>query len=78
MMEMEIISFGKIAEFIKCQRLDITGIKDTDGLKIYLENAFPTLKTIKYKLALNKDVIQENRVISNQDTVAIMPPFSGG
>ena len=78
MMEMEIISFGKIAEFIKNQKIEIKGINDTDGLKAYLETSFPALKSMKYKLALNKDVIQENREISNQDTVAIMPPFSGG
>jgi molybdopterin converting factor small subunit len=33
---------------------------------------------MKYKLSLNKDIVQENMAISNQDTVGIMPPFSGG
>lgn len=77
-MEIEIISFGKIAEFIGNQKIEITGINKTDELKAYLEASFPRLRNMKYKLALNKQIIQDNSAIANNDTVAIMPPFSGG
>jgi sulfur-carrier protein len=77
-MEIEIISFGKIAEFIESQKIEIAGINNTDELKAHLEASFPSLKTMKYKLALNKHIVQHNSDISNNDTVAIMPPFSGG
>ncbi|MBB2148045.1 MoaD/ThiS family protein [Pedobacter gandavensis] len=77
-MEIDIISFGKISEFIKNQRVDITGISDTDALKIYLEKTFPEISQMKYKLALNENLIQQNTQISGNDLVAIMPPFSGG
>lgn len=77
-MEIEIISFGKISEFIKHQKISINGISDTDELKAYLETTFPALSQIKYKLALNKNVIQNNTALSGNDMVAIMPPFSGG
>jgi molybdopterin synthase sulfur carrier subunit len=77
-MEIEMISFGKIAEFINNQKIDIEGVADTDAFKQYLENQFPALKGMKYKLALNKNIIQENTKITNPATIAIMPPFSGG
>ena len=77
-MEIEIISFGKVAEFIKNQQLDVSNIADTDALKQYLENRFPDLAGIKYKLALNKNMVQRNTALQNRDTLAIMPPFSGG
>ncbi|TDQ11046.1 MoaD/ThiS family protein [Pedobacter metabolipauper] len=77
-MEIEIISFGKISEFIKPQKLEISGITHTDDLKVYLESSFPKLSGMKYKLALNKQIVQQNCEIANHDTVAIMPPFSGG
>jgi molybdopterin synthase sulfur carrier subunit len=77
-MEIEIISFGQIAEFINNQKIDIAGISDTDAFKQYLENQFPALKGMKYKLALNKNIVQENTEITNNATLAIMPPFSGG
>ncbi|PWS29969.1 MoaD/ThiS family protein [Pedobacter paludis] len=77
-MEIELLSFGKIAEFITIKKLSIDGISDTDGLKKYLEDKFPQLSEIKYKLAVDKQIIQKNRIITDQATVAIMPPFSGG
>ena len=77
-MEIEIISFGQLAEFIANQRMDIGDIRDSDGLKKHLEASFPMLAESKYKLALNKIVVNENLQINNNDTLAIMPPFSGG
>ena len=77
-MDIEIISFGPIAEFISNQRISVAGIDNTDQLKAYLESSFPLLAGSKYKLAVNKKIIQDNLKIKNDDTVAIMPPFSGG
>lgn len=77
-MEIEIISFGKISEFIKNQTIEITGINDTDGLKVYLELNYPELSKMKYKLALSNNLVQHNTHISANEVVAIMPPFSGG
>lgn len=77
-MEIDIISFGKIAEFIERQQLSVENISDTDGLKNYLETKFPGLKDMKYRLALNKTLVQENIDFQSPATVAIMPPFSGG
>ncbi|MGY4385012.1 molybdopterin synthase sulfur carrier subunit [Pedobacter sp. UYP24] len=77
-MEIEIISFGSISEFIDSQRMMLEGISDTDGLNSFLQERFPELQHIKYKLALNKELVQQNKKISDQATIAIMPPFSGG
>ena len=77
-MKIDIIAFGKISEFIQNQEMDISNIDNTDALKQYLEQSFPQLVGIKYKLALNKDVVQTNLELANKDTIAIMPPFSGG
>ena len=77
-MEIEIISFGKIAEFISDQKIDIAEIADTDSLKMHLETLFPELKGMKYKFALNNQLVQANSIINQNDILAIMPPFSGG
>jgi len=77
-MEIEIISFGKIAEFIANQQLAVDGVETTAHLKDFLEKEFPQLANIKYKLALNKTIIQETTELKSGDTVALMPPFSGG
>lgn len=77
-MEIEIISFGKIAEFMANQQLTVEGVETTSQLKSFLEQKFPQLVAIKYKLALNKTIIQETTALKSGDVVALMPPFSGG
>lgn len=77
-MEIKLISFGKIAEFLPSQQLKAVGIHDTNQLQKYLESSFPQLAQMKYKIAVNNTLVQENTTINTNDTVAIMPPFSGG
>jgi len=77
-MQIELISFGKVSEIIRDQTLEIKGIETTDDLKEHLEKIFPALADVKYKLALNKNLVQQNSAIKNNDSIALMPPFSGG
>ena len=77
-MEIELITFGSLTEVIKSQKIHLDEVNDTDGLKTYLEHSFPALRQRKYKLALNKNLVQEKQGLRTGDTVAIMPPFSGG
>lgn len=77
-MKLEIISFGKISEFINGQEIEISEINDTNQLQQYLETSFPQLSGMKYKLAVNQNIIQFNQPLIENDKVAIMPPFSGG
>jgi len=77
-MKLEIISFGKISEFITWQEIEVSEINNTDQLQQYLETSFPKLSGMKYKLAVNQNIIQSNQQLTDNDKVAIMPPFSGG
>ncbi|MFD2287641.1 molybdopterin synthase sulfur carrier subunit [Pedobacter petrophilus] len=77
-MKLEIISFGKISEFITGQEIEVSEIDNTDQLQQYLETSFPQLLGMKYKLAVNQNIIQANQQLTENDQVAIMPPFSGG
>jgi molybdopterin synthase sulfur carrier subunit len=77
-MKLEIISFGKISEFITRQEIEVSEIDNTDQLQQYLEISFPKLSGMKYKLAVNQNIIQSNQQLTDNDKVAIMPPFSGG
>ncbi len=77
-MKIQLISFGKIAEFLANQQLDIEEISNTNELQLHLEKTFPQLANMKYKLAVNKTLIQQNTLLKDADQVAIMPPFSGG
>lgn len=75
-MEIKIIAFGSIAELtgkeITVQASDIASLKET------LQELFPELVDRKYAVAVNMKVVQENLELKQNDTVALMPPYSGG
>ncbi|MBL4674784.1 MAG: MoaD/ThiS family protein [Mucilaginibacter sp.] len=77
-MEIDIVTFGKITEIIPNGMMSFSGLTDTDQLKATLEQRYPELAGMKYKLALNKTLVQENKPVIEGAVIAIMPPFSGG
>lgn len=77
-MEIKIISFGKIAEIIGSQMITVPDQTDTDQINDILVELFPDLRSIKYRMALNEHLVNQNIVIVNGSVIAIMPPFSGG
>lgn len=77
-MEINILAFGQIAELTGKSSWKFTGVNCTDELVKKLTTQFPSLPAIKYAMAVNKKVIHFNTELNDQDTVALLPPFSGG
>jgi molybdopterin converting factor small subunit len=77
-MKIYLLAFGQIAEITGKSNWEISEVKDTNSLIKELENEFPALFKMKYSIAVNKKVIQENTAITDKDTIALLPPFSGG
>jgi sulfur-carrier protein len=77
-MEIHLLAFGQIAEIMGKSAWKMAGLKDTDTLIEKLEMQFPALVKMKYSIAVNKKVIQENTAINENDMIALLPPFSGG
>ena len=77
-MEINLLAFGQIAEITGKSAWKISGVKDTNSLIKKLEEEFPALVKMKYSIAVNKKVIQETTTIYENDTIALLPPFSGG
>jgi molybdopterin synthase sulfur carrier subunit len=77
-MEINLLAFGQIAEVTGKSTWKMVEIKDTNILIKNLEEQFPALVKMKYSIAVNKKVIQENTTINENDTIALLPPFSGG
>lgn len=77
-MEINVLVFGQIADITGEERLKISGITNTVELKQLLHKKYPQLEALEYSIAVNKKIIQENSLLQNEDTVALLPPFSGG
>ena len=77
-MEINLLSFGQIADITCRDTLKIPDVKNTNELIEFLIKAWPQLQPIKYSIAVNKKIIHENTQLRDGDTVGILPPFSGG
>ncbi len=77
-MEINLLAFGQIAYITGKSDWKMSVIENTDALIKYLEVEFPELSKINFSIAVNKKVIQENTMLHQNDTIALLPPFSGG
>ena len=72
------LAFGQIVDIIGNSAWTISEVDNTDQLKLKLKHDFPALLNINFALAVNKHVVHHNTILNFDDTVAILPPFSGG
>ena len=77
-MEINLLSFGQVTDITGKDTLKIPDVKNTNELNEFLSKVWPQLQSTKYSIAVNKKVVQENTQLHDGDTVAILPPFSGG
>lgn len=78
MKQINVLTFGAITEITGSKTFVIEGIDSTENLVQVLEEKYPLLKTLQYVIAVNKEVIQKPARLTNNATVALLPPFSGG
>ena len=78
---MKVILFGIVKDIIGESELQINLEKDItiSELQTILFNKYPKLKDInKFAFAINENYANKSDFIKNLDTVAIIPPVSGG
>ncbi len=75
---MEINTFGKITEIVN-KEIELLFPMNLAELKTTLEEQFPLLKNLLYSIAINDELISdEDYMIIQPQSIALMPPFSGG
>ncbi len=76
--EINIILFGQLAQLAGKDRIMLSGINDTLQLREEVNELFPALQNIDYAIAVEKKIMHENALVADGQTVALLPPFSGG
>jgi sulfur-carrier protein len=76
-MQVNILFFGQLTDIAGSQ-LTLQDIADTDGLKSELNKLYPALINSKFIITVDKKYITGNTVLSDNSTIALLPPFSGG
>lgn len=77
MMTVQVLFFGKLVD-IAGSSLVINNVASTDELLDQLRLQFPALAAEKYIVAVEKKTITGNTSLTDNCTVALLPPFSGG
>ena len=77
-MQIRIMIFGQLTDIINSSTLTFTDIADTNSLVDELNKLYPALAASKYIMAVNKQTVMANTVLTEGNTVALLPPFSGG
>jgi sulfur-carrier protein len=77
-MKVKIMTFGYITEVVGENILYFENAADIISLRAGLEEKFPRLKTLEYKIAVNRELVNGNAMIDSKSEVALLPPFAGG
>lgn len=76
-MQIKLIIFGQLADILG-ESLVLENITDTDSLTAALNKKYPALVSATYVIAVNKKIVTGNSALTEDSTVALLPPFSGG
>ena len=74
---MKVLLFGLIAEKANASELLVTA-ESTHALKRSLEVRIPGLEQLSYALAVDRVIVHEDRPLTGNEEVALLPPFAGG
>ncbi len=77
-MKTKILFFGQLVDVTGTKELILEGVADTDTLMAILTHRFPVLADSKYSVAVDQEIISTNTILSDNTTIALLPPFSGG
>ena len=79
-MRIKIKYFGMIAEWMNCseQIVELSIGATVADVRTYLEKENQKLSGISYQVAVDQKVATLDMVLSEENEIALLPPFAGG
>jgi len=77
-MKVKVLLFGELSDLAGSVELTLENVESTFAAHEVLLMKFPSFKTKKYAIAVNKQLIRETVILADGDILALLPPFSGG
>ena len=77
-MAVNVIVFGRLTDIVGKKPLTVQDAIDTDQLVQQLQQQYPALIEAPYIIAVDKQIVNGNTVLTGNNTVALLPPFAGG
>jgi len=74
---MKVLLFGAIAEKAGGDRIEIQA-DSVGSLHTILRSRIPELEKMRYAIAIDRKVVQEDQALAGTEEIAVLPPFAGG
>ncbi len=75
---LEVLVFGQLTDSIGKDRIHFSYVQDTELFRKALNESFPGLRDKTFLLAVNQELVLKKKILKPGDTLALLPPFSGG
>jgi molybdopterin synthase sulfur carrier subunit len=76
-MPVQVVVFGQLTD-IMGSGVTVEDVTDTSELIHRLNERYPALANAPYIIAVDKQIVNGNTVLTGNNTVALLPPFAGG
>ncbi len=70
--------FGVLADIAESSAIEVEGVTTTNDLVREVQKKFPSFHRINFVVSVNRRVVSAGENISENDEIALLPPFSGG
>ena len=77
-MSIKVLLFGVLAEIVSSQEISLNDVNNTNELIELLTTKYPKLNNVKFAISINHKIITNNTDLSENDEIALLPPFAGG
>ena len=77
-MRVKVLVFGQLTDITLESEIYLNEVSDRDELVNKLVQQYPALADSKYAIAVDRKVTTQNTRLTDECTVALLPPFSGG
>lgn len=75
---MKVLYFGVLSELTdkKTEEVELSGT--VEDLRMHLIEKYPQIAEKRFEIAVNQKVAGNNQILSENDEIALLPPFTGG
>ena len=77
-MQVNVLFFGHLTDITGVSNVSVEGIDNTEQLVSELKRRYPMLQDLPYAIAVEMEFVNGNMSLKDNDTVALLPPYSGG
>ncbi|MDW8544854.1 molybdopterin converting factor subunit 1 [Staphylococcus pseudoxylosus] len=77
---MKLLYFAEIKDILErtSEEIDLSYDITVDEFLIDLFERYPQIKAKQFQIAINEEFVQQDDIVHPNDTVALIPPVSGG